>query len=186
MDKITVSFAKKVPNQEEKFANFDFHASMEREIRSGLTEDQIKQEYHKCFKLIQEVVDEVEAEHRAKKAIPNNRVATQNIIPQQQPQQQQPQQQQQQQRQPHSNNSNNKGNWKKNAPASEKQLNWIDNLINGRAEIRALSNTEIEQNLLGVCNIRCTANNVQETLNKLTTSQANKLIKALRTKEKVS
>ena len=56
MLKITVSFHKKVPGQE-KFSSLSFHSSMERELSDGLSGQEIQNEMHRSYQLLEQTVE---------------------------------------------------------------------------------------------------------------------------------
>ena len=79
MIKISVSFNKKIPG-EEQYSSLCFHTAMERELSDGLSGSDIQAEIHRSYQLLEKTVEaEITSyKQRPQLSAPNVPVATQN------------------------------------------------------------------------------------------------------------
>ena len=101
MLKINSSFSKKIPVPGVEMSSQSYHATIEAELPSGLTAQQIQQKIHETFELVRESVEaELHSNENSKGA---------DELPAETP-------------------ANNGGNKDNGSPASQKQLKFIRNL----------------------------------------------------------
>jgi hypothetical protein len=84
MIKISVSFNKKIPG-EEQYSSLCFHTAMERELSDGLSGEAIQSEIHRSYQLLEQTVEaEITSyKQRPQLAVSNSHVSGQNNLPQQ-------------------------------------------------------------------------------------------------------